>query len=166
MSDFLSRWSRRKAADRRPPPQIVEDPAPELPPIETLCANSDFTVFLARGVSTALQTQALRIAWASDPAIANFRGMAEYDWDFNAPGYGDLAPGDDAVAWLKQVVRSGAQLLASNVPAPAPEPTHAPAEPARVVAASPPPAMSLVEPAPDVPTAEPFKRRHGSALPV
>lgn len=117
---FLTRWSRRKAASRQaaPPetPELTQDvPVLELPPIESLGADSDYTAFLARGVSQAVQAEALRIAWTSDPAIANFRGMAEYAWDFNAPGYGDLAPGDDAAVWLSQIVRSGARVLATTI---------------------------------------------------
>ncbi len=114
---FLTRWSRRKAAAARAaPPETPDPPPPELPPIESLGADSDYTMFLARGVSRAVQAQALGIAWATDPAIANFRGMAEYAWDFNAPGYGALAPGDDGAAWLSQIVRSGAKLVTDLEP--------------------------------------------------
>jgi hypothetical protein len=93
------------------PAEPPEQSIPELPAIESLGADSDYTVFLARGVPRVLQAQALRVAWASDPAIANFRGMAEYAWDFNAPGYGALTPGDDARAWVSQIIRSGVTML-------------------------------------------------------
>ncbi|WP_114394815.1 DUF3306 domain-containing protein [Oleisolibacter albus] len=66
-----------------------------LPPIDSLGADSDFTQFLRKGVPTALKNAALRKLWAADPAIANYRTFAEYDWDFNAPGYGQLLPTDD-----------------------------------------------------------------------
>lgn len=70
------------------------DPPP-LPPLDTLGADSDYTPFLAPGVPEELRRLALRKAWSSDPAIAGFRGFAEYDWDYNAPGYGQLLPTDD-----------------------------------------------------------------------
>ncbi len=178
---FLARWSRRKAASREAvAPPISEEPAPDLPPLESLGAESDYTVFLARGVSRAVQAEALRIAWASDPAIANFRGMAEYAWDFNAPGYGELAPGDDAAEWLGQIVRSGSKMVTAVVaetPAPLvlPEET-APSPPALAAdVVVPPPVQRAVEaatPLPEAPVAEeagaalPLRRRHGGALPA
>jgi Protein of unknown function (DUF3306) len=116
MSDpenFLSRWSRRKlevpqetdqvnlpAADERgedrpsgkasprSAPISVEsafDPA-SLPPIESITAETDISGFLAAGVPSELTRAALRRAWASDPKIRNFVGLADYDWDFNAAG--------------------------------------------------------------------------------
>jgi hypothetical protein len=75
-----------------------------LPKLETLTAHSDFRAFLASGVSAAVQSRALRVAWASDPTIAAFRGMAEYDWDFNAEGYGRLAASDDVSVLLRGVM--------------------------------------------------------------
>ena len=177
---FLARWSRRKAAASREvaaPPHIAEEPAPDLPPMESLGADSDYSVFLARGVSRAVQAEALRIAWASDPAIANFRGMAEYAWDFNAPGYGDLAPGDDAAEWLSQIVRSGSRMVTALV-AEAPAPLVLPGEAASALAADgvvPPQLPRPVEqatPMPEAPApgeavaALPPRRRHGGALPA
>jgi hypothetical protein len=37
------------------------------------------------GVPAALRHAALRRAWTSNPAIREFRGLQENDWDFNAP---------------------------------------------------------------------------------
>lgn len=153
--------------------------------METLGADSDYTAFLTRGVSQAVQAQALSIAWASDPAIANFRGMAEYAWDFNAPGYGDLAPGDDAAVWLSQIVRSGAKILATAIAdAPSAEDgLQYPAQPADLVPATPvePPSCDSPQEQPvamiaadipipgapnlDAPIPVPV-RRHGGAMPV
>jgi hypothetical protein len=170
---FLARWSRRKAASR----EVVapEPPPPDLPPIESLGAGSDYTVFLARGVSRAVQAQALGIAWASDPAIANFRGMAEYAWDFNAPGYGELGPADDAAEWLGQIVRSGSKIVAAVAEEASPLVLPEEAQPALAAdVVVPPPAQRIAEapPLPEVPAAEetvaalPKRRRHGGALPV
>lgn len=105
----LGRWSRlkRQAAGAKQAPATdptptaasaegeADRPDPALPPIDSLGADSDYTAFLAPGVPLALQILALRKAWSSDPKIADFRGFAEYDWDYNAPGYGQLLPVDD-----------------------------------------------------------------------
>ncbi len=170
---FLARWSRRKKAASREIPAAEsppELPPPELPPIESLGADSDYTVFLARDVSRVLQAQALRVAWTSDPAIANFRGMADYDWDFNAPGYGDLAPGDDAATWLSQVVRSGASLLtqeASAAPSPLAATTIPPAPIAEKIPAERVTEATIAAPeTAEKNVAAPVRRRHGGAMPV
>jgi hypothetical protein len=61
------------------------DPA-SLPPIESIAADTDIRAFLAPGVPPELARAALRRAWAADPKIRDFIGLADYDWDFNAPG--------------------------------------------------------------------------------
>lgn len=106
---FLKRWSRRKVeAQREAPPPPAEappaEPPPDLPPLESLGRDSDYTAFLREGVPQALRLAALRKAWSSDPAIAGFRGFAEYDWDFNAPGYGQLLPVDDVAALCRRAL--------------------------------------------------------------
>ena len=188
---FLGRWSRLKRAARRPAEQrSPDDPQPEnaapapvaeaeppfdpasLPPIEELSADSDYTPFLARAVPAELRRLALRRAWASDPAIAGFRGFADYDWDCNAPGFGSLLPIDD-VARLCRTVFDGGE---PKVPQPAPESPEAGApEPERPPApAEIPPAAGLTPELPPEPAPQPVakvavaapRRRHGGALPV
>ena len=108
---FLSRWSRRKRGEELPEPEpaspvaeakpepepapapVAEAPPPEpefdvstLPPIESLDASSDFTVFLKPGVPQALRTAALRKAWLADPLIRDYMSPLDYAWDFNTPG--------------------------------------------------------------------------------
>jgi hypothetical protein len=61
------------------------DPA-SLPPIELITADTDIRAFLAPGVPPELARAALRRAWGADPKIRDFVGLADYDWDFNAPG--------------------------------------------------------------------------------
>jgi hypothetical protein len=61
------------------------DPA-SLPPIESITAETDIRAFFGAGVPADLTRAALRRAWASDPKIRDFVGLADYDWDFNAPG--------------------------------------------------------------------------------
>ena len=114
--DFFSRWSRLKresgmegggdqerAVDAVPgaatslPPAF--DPA-SLPPIESIVADSDIRLFLEAGVPAELTRAALRSAWAADPAIRDFIGIAESQWDFNdpaaIPGFGPLGAADYA----------------------------------------------------------------------
>ncbi|CAO3410637.1 DUF3306 domain-containing protein [Azospirillum largimobile] len=115
---FLGRWSRLKRETRTEeapaalPAEVAaappaEEEAPDLsdlPSLDSLDAGSDYTGFLRRDVPEELRRQALRKAWASDPAIAGFRGFAEYDWDYNAPGYGALLPTDDIARLLDAVL--------------------------------------------------------------
>lgn len=56
----------------------------ELPDIETLDKESDFTPFLKKGVPEDLTRMALRKLWLSDTVFANLDGLAEYDHDYNA----------------------------------------------------------------------------------
>ncbi len=157
MSGFLSRWSRLKRTPEAPAPEPVIDEA-SLPPIETLAADSDFSAFLRAGVSAALQTRALQVAWSSDPAIAEFRGMAEYDWDFNAVGYGRLAAGDNVAAMLRALIEPRAE------PEPVEEPPALVAEAAPTEALPEPPVEAPAEPVEPEPPLR--TRRHGGALPA
>jgi hypothetical protein len=210
---FLSRWARRKAAAQRPdaslpatdqkgPDQKAPDhtkldqgptePVEGLPSLDTLGTESDYACFLRAGVSRIVQNQALAIAWASDPRIAGFRGMAEYDWDFNAVEYGRLGARDDVADLLRRIVAPGRE--PETLP---PEPHSAPADPSGPTPSSEPavagtgvetdaPAASgaveardseprdgqldqievAVAPAPNTPVASGrFLPRHGGALP-
>ena len=119
---FLSRWSRLKresgleeggadtafprekpTADAFPDADIpsppVFDPA-SLPPIESIVADSDIRLFLQACVPAELTRAALRSAWTADPAIRDFIGIAESQWDFNdpatIPGFGSIGATDYA----------------------------------------------------------------------
>jgi hypothetical protein len=137
--DFLSRWSRRKAAtseqdrheqdapavapevdartseDQKPdtvgaePQGDVTTPAFDpttLPPIESIDAGTDIGAFLKAGVPADMTRAALRRAWATDPAIRDFVGLAENAWDFTAPdaipGFGPLSA-EDALRAMGQL---------------------------------------------------------------
>jgi len=82
-----------------PVPAEAEFDAASLPPIESIGADTDVSAFLEPGVPAALRHAALRRAWTADPAIRDFKGLAENDWDFNdpdaMPGFGKLAPDFD-----------------------------------------------------------------------
>lgn len=54
----------------------------ELPSIESLTAQSDYTGFLKKNVPEALRKAALRKLWVSDPILANLDGLNDYDEDF------------------------------------------------------------------------------------
>ena len=57
---------------------------PELPSIDELTAESDYKVFLQKGVPAALTRAALRKLWTSDPVLANLDGLNDYDEVYNA----------------------------------------------------------------------------------
>jgi hypothetical protein len=110
--DFFSRWSRRKReavesanqpkqsdAEARAKPgdaPMAQNAAAErtdpafhlaaLPSIESITAETDIRGFLAPSVPAALVRAALRRVWTTDLRIRDFVGLADYDWDFNAPG--------------------------------------------------------------------------------
>lgn len=167
---LLRRWSRRKRAALAPAPmpapEIAEVPEAELPLIEELGQASDYTAFLQKGVAAAVQQRALARAWASDAAIADFRGMAEYAWDFNAPRYGMLWPVDDVAKLLRDVVAPPAwEARPANAPAVVAEPLPEPA----MAALADPSAQgdeSLPAHREEPPVAVSNGKRHGSALPT
>lgn len=128
---FLGRWSRLKGEHRQAEPEAppVEDtepapagtqPAPgddetaalDLPDIETLDKDSDYSVFMKEGVPEQLKKLALRKLWRSDPVFAVLDGLNDYDEDFRIIPeaiMGEIAKGgdetpddpDDAVAGAK-----------------------------------------------------------------
>lgn len=115
---FLSRWSKRKAEvrgqERTPQPEsppeqaVVAEPEAEfdpatLPSIDSLTADSDFSVFLKKGVPSALRNAALRKLWVTEPSVVNYQALVEYNWDFTAPGYGELLPTDDVAKIAKHI---------------------------------------------------------------
>lgn len=108
---FLSRWAKRKAesragtlVDEAEAPELAENaedmqtaaltdadteleelpedhPAADID-IETLNAESDFSVFMHEKVPQAIRRRALRKLWLSDPIYANLDGLNDYDEDF------------------------------------------------------------------------------------
>jgi hypothetical protein len=103
--DFLARWLRLKSESDRALPAAEVPSAPafdpaSLPPIESIVADSDIRQFLQAQVPEELTRAALRSAWTADPAIRDFVGIAENQWDFNdhaaMAGFGPL----DATSYL------------------------------------------------------------------
>jgi hypothetical protein len=85
------------ADDRQADGSQGEEPAfdlTKLPTLESITAETDIRVFLQKGVPTELSRAALRRAWSADPAIRDFIGIAENQYDFatgkDLPGFGDL----------------------------------------------------------------------------
>lgn len=107
----LQRWARRKAEVRKkrggaapaitdensvqPAEPLPQEAAPaleqmpdeptaesDLPDIESLTADSDFTAFMKEGVSPALRGLALRKLWSADPAFNVIDEMVEYGEDY------------------------------------------------------------------------------------
>jgi len=64
-----------------PAPQPPQEPD-ELPDIDSLDKNSDFSAFLRQGVPEEIRRRALRVLWRSDPVLANLDGLNDYDEDF------------------------------------------------------------------------------------
>jgi uncharacterized protein DUF3306 len=150
MSDeeFLKRWSRRKQEARQEtkaaeqPPSLpaevdaaasdvfetgtepdIDVDLSKLPSLDEITATTDITEFLRKGVPAELGRAALRRAWAADPAIRDFVGLAENAWDFtdpNAmPGFGALEGTPEQIsAMIERVmggVRDAAEKLATEL---------------------------------------------------
>ena len=112
---FLNRWSRRKLADHRG--ESLDDPLPavhtagsaqqetakgvsadqaqqltdaDMPPLDSLDGDSDFSLFMSPGVSEQLRTQALRKLFHL-PAFNVTDGLNDYDEDYTQfAGLGDI----------------------------------------------------------------------------
>jgi Protein of unknown function (DUF3306) len=93
---------------------------PSLVPLEAIGAETDIRAFLAAGVPPELARAALRRAWLSDPKIRNFVGLADYDWDFNAPGsmagFGILDASDQAERELARLLRQAVAVTTGETP--------------------------------------------------
>ena len=150
--NFVSRWARRKREVARlrrtetgvdvPQPAATigpdTDTAPRqhendgsadealdqasLPSIETITFDTDIRAFLGGRVPAELTRAALRRAWASDPAIRDFIGIAENQWDFNdpnaIPGFGPLLESDNLPDLLAQAIGNGGRLAETVVELP------------------------------------------------
>lgn len=55
----------------------------DLPPLDTLTAESDYTPFLRQGVPDFLKRKALRMLWLGDPFFNIRDGLNDYDLDYN-----------------------------------------------------------------------------------
>jgi Protein of unknown function (DUF3306) len=101
--------------------EVVDDPfdPASLPSIETITGDTDISGFLQNRVPAALTRAALRQAWVSDPAIRDFIGIAENQWDFNdpnsMPGFGPMLATDNVPTLLARAL-GGGDKLAGMIP--------------------------------------------------
>lgn len=195
--NFLARWSRvKRQAGReqgKPNDAPTETPAAgteparsegsdsfdasTLPPVDSITAATDIRDFLRAGVPAELTKAALRQVWTSDPAIRDFIGIAENQWDFtdpNAiPGFGPMAPTDDvadlvarAMGKLDDVEGGAATEVAFSESQPAQFEAPITAEPAEASSSDAIPEeqeSAAAQQSPDMPRPA---RRHGGALPT
>lgn len=112
-NSFLSRWSRLKSeqALKESEAEAVKDPShtdalaessedspvltdEDMPPIESLDENSDYSMFMSKGVSENLRRMALRKLFSG--TVFNVRdGLDDYDDDFTTfESLGDLVTSD------------------------------------------------------------------------
>ena len=190
MSEFLSRWSRRKRGEAAEPeaeapplrpealPVPLADPAAApvaeaepvfdlslLPSLEELTAETDIRGFLHKAVPAGLRNAALKRMWALDPAIRDFVGPVDYAWDFNdpagLPGISEALTGDVTDMLARAIGIAPQQDLAAADSVPALPPEISLApEPLPAPEEPPPEPLRLANETP------PPRRRHGGARPV
>jgi Protein of unknown function (DUF3306) len=89
------------------------DPA-SLPPIGSITADTNIVAFLKSDVPMELTRAALRRAWTSDPAIRDFIGIADNQWDFNDPngisGFGPLDATEIGVTFSAQIPSTAGEM--------------------------------------------------------
>lgn len=181
--NFLSRWSRRKreaedSSDATPPTDVAAaDAAPDgvapasadapaatvtgepgfdlasLPSLESIGADTDLSLFMKPGVPGALRHAALRRAWTSDPAIRDFRGLQENDWDFNAP---DGIPGFGSFNSDVEIRELAARLFGTQDEPTEPVPQAVPTDTA----------SEALSPGPDIAPEAPDKIQIGAPTPA
>ena len=145
--NFLSRWSRLKrqsdqerakqpGGDETSKPGEAAAPADEsmegsapaeptidlssLPSLEEITASTDIRAFLQAGVPAELTKAALRRVWSADPAIRDFIGIAENQWDFtdpsSIPGFGPLQPSDNVPELVARAMGRLDEAIAAQTP--------------------------------------------------
>jgi len=121
--DFLNRWSRRKLAATRPSPEpaaptvprevpgdagAAGDGAAELPPLDSLDADSDYRGFLSPEVDEVLRRVALRRLFHL-PAFNVTDGLDDYAEDFT-----QFAPlGDTVTHEMRRMLEREAERVAA-----------------------------------------------------
>jgi hypothetical protein len=203
---FLSRWSRRKQQARRTKlaleraaasgsiatspdnlpaqaePELAPEELAELPRLEELTPDSEFTGFLRKGVPIALRNAALRRLWALDPKIRDHVGEArDYAYDWNqpggVPGSGPLAE-QDIEGLLRRVTGDTEPPVPPAAPKAAPRPVAESGADADAVSRAQnadgsavgfdsvqPPAGEAEPRSPPEDEPAPVPRRHGGAMP-
>lgn len=154
---FLERWSRRKqqsreGTDTEPEETVAGDAAtaapetgreppalPELPDLDSLGEDSDYSAFMAPGVDPSLRRQALRKLFSS-PKFNVTDGMDDYCGDWRSWNkLGDIVTADMKYH-LERAAKLAEQLAEYTESAPAQPTVHA--EAAAVAAAQPDPPLA------------------------
>jgi hypothetical protein len=152
---FLGRWSRRKAEEKteQPPAKTLQEAAEEqtteatrgkpaekpeepfdlskLPSIESLGKDSDYSMFMQKGVPEELRLKAIRRMWATDPSIAGPDLLDMHAWDYTGTdGLKPLvAPAIEAVAAVaKELLEKQREAKSGSPQAPAESPAPETAE--------------------------------------
>src|SRR3954463_11691823 len=104
----------------------------ELPSADTITIDTDIRAFLNSRVPAELTRAALRRAWISDPAIRDFVGIAENQWDFNdpksRPAFGPTQGNDDISTLVRQALGQAAKISSAMTELPVAGESDAPAE--------------------------------------
>ena len=122
---FLSRWSRLKREAREQPPaaQPVVDaaaPVPDLPPVDELTMESDFSGFMHPKVGEDLRRAALKKLF-SDPHFNVMDGLDVYIDDYSQPNVlpatmlAGLRQAQNILAWAKETKEETAARFAPPV---------------------------------------------------
>jgi hypothetical protein len=157
---FLTRWSQRKQeareAPRAVPPadEAAETPMPDLPPVDELTAQSDFSAFMHPKVDADLRRAALRKLFG-DPHFNVMDGLDTYVADYSQPD--PLPPGmlaglrqaQNILAWASETKEETAARFALPQPT---MPELSQAEAARSIDAD-TASQRAAEPTPDVASA-------------
>lgn len=79
----------------------------KLPPLESLGPNSDYSMFMRKGVPEDLRMKALRRMWMTDPLLAGPEVLDMYAWDYTGvDGHKPLVrPVIEAVAAVAKTVK-------------------------------------------------------------
>jgi hypothetical protein len=87
-----------------------------LPRLDSIGARTNIVAFLQRGVPAEVRLAALRRAWMVDPAIRDFKGLQDSDWNFNdpnsIPGFGEIGADADIATMLARIVGEELRLVA------------------------------------------------------
>lgn len=117
----------RAALPSPAPPADAEEPVDlsKLPSIESLGTNSDYSMFMRKGVPEDLRMKALRRMWLTDPVLAGPEVLDMYAWDYTGvDGHKPLVrPVIEAVAAVAKGVQDAIKEAEAQAPdASAPEP--------------------------------------------